>query len=67
MIVSGRITFTLSVFTGNHLLRSLHTESEIIVRIFCILKNKYDLKLCQSRLDQVCYVCVLIFEQAFCQ
>ncbi len=31
-------------------LRSLHTESEIFVRNFRTLKNKYDLTLCQSRL-----------------
>jgi len=30
-------------------LRSLHTESEIHVRNFRTLKNKYDLTLCQSR------------------
>ncbi len=33
-----------------HDYRSLHTESEIFVRNFCTLKNKYDLTLCQSRL-----------------
>ncbi len=32
------------------MLRYLHTESEIFVQIFCTLKNKYDLVLCQSRL-----------------
>ncbi len=31
-------------------LRSLHTQSEIFVRNFRTLKNKYDLTLCQSRL-----------------
>ncbi len=32
------------------LLRSLHTESEVFIRNFRKLKNKYDLTLCQSRL-----------------
>ncbi len=31
-------------------LRSLHTQSEILVLNFRTLKNKYDLTLCQSRL-----------------
>ncbi len=31
----------------------LHTESKILVRKFCTLKNKYDLMLCQSRLHTV--------------
>ncbi len=30
--------------------RSLHTESEMFIRNFLTLKNKYDLMLCQSRL-----------------
>ncbi len=34
----------------DYFLRSLHAESEIFVRIFRTLKNKYDLTLCQSRL-----------------
>ncbi len=29
-------------------LRSLHTESEMFVRIFRTLKNKYDLTLCRA-------------------
>ncbi len=35
--------------SGVDKLRSLHTESEIFVRNVCKLKNKYDLRFCQSR------------------
>ncbi len=48
--VYGLFGFREKVNTENKVLRTLHTESEIIVRNFRTLKNKYDLMLRQPRL-----------------
>lgn len=39
--------FKIRLFSLHSRLRSLHTEFEIIIQNVCMLKNKYDLMLCQ--------------------